>query len=262
MTENINSLNFMYYSMAKYLFEIMEVDITATPEISHQMILIFSFGIIYSDGKKKELNEAEVYEIIISLQKKVMNEDNDGAKLLVDFVFDEIKDENLTLGTYGMLFKEGEKSQNNWSENNLKALSISLNDAVSSAEFEMFGCRKISKYKDSYFNSLKLPNMDQLPSPNSKIQHYNNFSKRFNPVPYYKSLWGNNYGNNITEIWSLNINYFKEGQHSTSSLEELLLCVEHSCSAGPYISNDSNSLAFFRWIIEEIRFSLVKKRHP
>lgn len=259
MTENINSLNFMYYSMTKSLFEIMEIDITATPEISHQMILIFSFGIIYSDGQKRELNKAEVYEIIISLQKNVMNDDDDGAKLLVDFVFDEIKDGNLTLGTYGMLFKEGEKSRNNWSENNLIALSIGLNDAVASAEFEMFGCRKISKYKDSYFNSLKLPNVDQLPSTTSKIQHYNNFSKRFNPVPYLKSLWGDNYGNNVAEIWSLNVNCFKEGQHSTSSLEELLLCIEYSCSIGPYIGKDNDSLDFFRWIIDEIRFILVKK---
>ncbi|WP_444929949.1 hypothetical protein ACJJIF_19550 [Microbulbifer sp. SSSA002] len=106
-------------------------------------------------------------------------------------------------------------------------------------------------------NELKMrPTLEELPLMNAGVADYDCFARSFDPTSLFQELWGDEYAGKARSLWKFINSEFKEGKASSSSIEELLLCINYSCAIAPYLGDYKDSLEFFEWIVLSVKSKL------
>ena len=106
------------------------------------------------------------------------------------------------------------------------------------------------------------PSLDDLPNETQPAEYLNVFSDKFNPLPYFRRTWGEDYGENIGEIWRACVESFREnGAPPLCSLEEFLLCLQYDRVLGPALGvPEPDKTPFHYWLVKRIE-NRIRENH-
>lgn len=103
-----------------------------------------------------------------------------------------------------------------------------------------------------------VPNRQDLPDESATLREIIRFSDRFNPLPHFQSLWGDEYKTRVADLWRRCIESFKNNSPPPTDIGELLMCLQFDIVLGPYLPvPDSNKLQFLQWLVNGIRMELA-----
>ena len=86
---------------------------------------------------------------------------------------------------------------------------------------------------------MRLPGIDELPSPGSGLEHVAQFVDRYDPAECFLNLWGNEYGARADALGDQLLLPMRAGQIPVADPEELLLVFCRLWRMAPYLGIDS-----------------------
>lgn len=100
-----------------------------------------------------------------------------------------------------------------------------------------------------------LLSFDLLPDGSAGIKDIISFSDRFNPLPHFRKLWGDEYAVKIDELWSQAVIAFEKDSAPPENTDALLMCLQYAIVLAPHGLHEAESKIhqIFSWLSDALR---------